>query len=212
MFRNTRRLLVMIGVFVLMCGVATVPASAAAYPNKFNPSHAAEWAAQNYTHVYPSSWRDESKGNHCAEFVSAALHNGGMPFTGNWRPNSELRPWEKRDKKAYYNARSLRNWLTSNGWVDEISLNPRNWQSYYGLNSQPGDIIFYDWTGRGNYSDVHISMVIEAAEQGLNVVDQGAGTDPTYRPWDLGGLADTKGKRLVDLHPDMQVKLLRWKR
>jgi hypothetical protein len=55
-------------------------------------------------------------------------------------------------------------------------------------------------------------MVIEAAEQGLNVVDQGAGTDHTYRPWDLGGLPDTKGKRLVDLHPDMQVKLLRWKR
>lgn len=64
---------------------------------KYNP---------NYTH-YASNHND------CANYLSQALSNGGIPEDDTWKPNS----------RAWINVTSLTNYMTSNGYWSSITYN-----------------------------------------------------------------------------------------
>jgi hypothetical protein len=184
-------------------------------PAGFDPSAAASWAEANYENVNDSSWRNDPKDtpNHCAEFVSSALHEGGgLKFTGNWRSNAALRPWELKNKRAYYNARSLKNWLESNGWVDSVSASQDELRSGVLQGAQPGDVVFYDWESSGGYNSVHTAIVVDVQNDVPVVVDQGAGQDHSRRQWNQSGLDPHVGVNYLDFEPRVEAVLMKWER
>lgn len=215
-FQLVRR--VAISALIALCTIGLIaPAANADATDTFDSTAAANWAIANYSNTDASSWRDSGVDDHCAEFVSAALHAGGLKYTGDWRPNSAERAWEVKSKKAYYNAEGLYNWITRNGWVTIITL-PReqaNAAVFYDTSMiAPGDVIFYDWDGpdADDTSRTHAAIVSAVNPREIDVVEQGAGNDHANRQWNLSATPGHEGVPQYELEPDMVAYLLHWNR
>jgi hypothetical protein len=136
---------------------------------------------------------------------------GGLDYTGDWRSNSARQVWDRATKKrAFYNARSLKNWLESNGWVDSVSADRDELRSGVLSGAQPGDVVFYDWERSGGYETVHTAIVV-AVENGVPIVaDQGAGQANSRRQWHQSG--NRVGVNHLEFQPDVEAVLMKGKR
>jgi hypothetical protein len=140
--------------------------------------------------------------------VSRAMREGGgMPTNSEWFPSSLSRPWNL--------VQDLKNHLRNHGYVRMIELDPRNPESSgqpveaSGSIAIPGDLVYYQWNGQDTITHVHMSMIAGFnGKRALVSKQSSGGHHAVNRPWDLSYI--TRGKRLIDIHPNMRVYILHW--
>ena len=164
--RRTSRLVTVVLALVVLSAVTSSAAVA------YNGTAAATYADtywQSYNPAWPSFAR---KGGDCTNFVSQALHAGGIamrpspPFDGAdawYMLQSKGRRWSY--SLSWINVQSHRAFLMSLPGVTQVG-------SYHGVapgqvvasNASQGDVVLYDWEADGVYD--HESIVV--ASQGTN--------------------------------------------
>lgn len=181
------------------------------FPSAFNPDRAAEWAGSHYSKVNASSWRTESESvaNHCTEFVSSALHEGGLPHTGSWHPGKK--GLEVRLQKAYYVTNSLRNWLLGNdGWIESKPISLDDPAAASNAGARPGDIVYYSWDGKELAHSSHVAIVVEVTGGAVTVVEQGEGDSFNRRLWDMS--RSQPERTIHSVEGNATAVLLSWRR
>jgi Putative amidase domain/Putative peptidoglycan binding domain len=186
------------------------PSNPPGYPADFNPTAAAAWAAEHWDQIDGTDFRGDNVANHCAEFVSAALHRGGgLDYTGSWHPRKT--GVELKKQKAYYVTNSLRDWLLSKKtWITPVGLDLGDGLSAAKAGAQPGDIIYYSWDGMNAAHSSHVAIVVQVNGYEVTVVDQGEVVTHNRRYWDIS--RSQPDKHIRNLEPNSTATLLKWKR
>jgi peptidoglycan hydrolase-like protein with peptidoglycan-binding domain len=183
------------------------PGAPASYPATFSPSAAAAWARAN-ANTRPPDQQD----NPCTQFVSRALHGGGMPYEGDWYPLTVATAVDKYISPPdgfsppWYRVQEFKNRLLNQGWVSITRIYPGAKVSAF-----QGDIIYYELNGVASSDHVHLAIVTGANSAGNALVtDQNSRTGfGINRQWDISGVQ--VGKPLTDIYgTDMKAYILRW--
>jgi peptidoglycan hydrolase-like protein with peptidoglycan-binding domain len=184
------------------------PGPPASYPSEFSPSRAAAWARAN-----AGTRESDQTDTPCTQFVSRALHGGGMPYDGDWYPKTVATPVDKYIHPpegvvgAWYNVQQFKNRLLNRGWVSITRIYPGT-----RVSAALGDIIYYEWNGVASNHEVHLAIVTGANGSGNALVtDQTSRTKFTpSRQWDLSGVQ--AGKPLTSVYgTDMRAYVLHWR-
>lgn len=203
----------------------TVRSAGQPIPTAFDPARAAAVARQEAS-VTKAPWRSPG-GDHCTEFVSFALYAGKMPTDSTWWPfwesphRASLSGQAKDTIKnvaggvipgspAWDISFDFANYFTAKrGWASRIDLDPHSPDSAYLAGANVGDVIIYDWKGRGDSRDGHAAMVTALDGTRTIVSQQGLGPseNQTARDWDYSTLSN---EPLVKGNPSMKVWLIQW--
>jgi hypothetical protein len=180
-----------------------------AFPTSLNLGLAATWALNNVNSNFPP---DQEK-DPCAQFVSRALHAGGLPYEeGRWFPRTAATAVDKYISPdgivaEWYGVQGLRKYLLGHGWVNQYSIFP-------GANVYPvgvGDVLYYEWDGVPTAHHVHVALVTRVERGVIYVTDQNSRTSGSAnRRWDISGAEKTKGQPLPSIYPAMKAYVLHW--
>lgn len=163
--------------------------AAASYSGSKAATYADYWACDTNTGVTCRNGAYQSLGNDCTNFVSQALHAGGVPYT------SGSRPWKPYDYAWAY-APGLGVWI-------EQHYPHSTWTLYRGSDLAQhytvglvGDLVFYDWGEGLGYS--HVAMIVGWGTRGYYYTQYGAGdymdqhtSDRYHAPWNYGYLINS---------------------
>jgi Putative amidase domain len=197
-------------------------------PSTFNAPAAAQWAAANAMKD-PAAWQSPQQ-DHCAEFVSQALWEAGMPIDKSWYPavNTSTRkkiektikrnlPWTSggtpAGSKAWENSFALPDYFVSTKhWAAKTPLDPSDPASASDNGAAAGDLIEYDWQGNNNSRDGHLAMVTKVTSGETDVSQEGVGRvdDQVGRPWSVSLEGSYPDEPLDVLYPHMKAWLIHW--
>ena len=211
-------------------GPLTASADGSPAPSTFNAVAAAQWAAANARND-PASWQSPQR-DHCAEFVSQALWEAGMPIDKkSWFPAVDTSTAKKIGKTlkrnlpifsggtpsgsaAWENSFALPDYFVNKKhWATKIPLNPGDPASASENGAASGDLIEYDWQGMSNPRDGHLSMVTKVTLNETDVSQQGvvgSHDDQVGRPWSVSWESTVPNEPLISINPHMKAWLIHW--
>ena len=174
-------------------GASTGAAAASlSYSGSKAATYADYWTCDTNTGVLCRNGAYQSLGNDCTNFVSQALHAGGLPYSsGAW----EWKPYDR----AWAYAPSLIGFIQHHYPNSTFTRYSGSGLSAHYTSGLVGDLVFYDWGKGSGYS--HVAMIVGWGTRGYYYTQYGAGdymdqhtSDRYHAPWNYGYL-----------HPDSSI-------
>jgi RHS repeat-associated protein len=105
---------------------------------RYDGSKAATWAYENWDKYDPMC-----QGFSCTEFVSTALHEGGLPYTERWEKYTDIEQC-KTVAQPWASTSALYDYLTNDLGYKAIEVDLNNLAEFYNNNKiPPGSVVFY---------------------------------------------------------------------